>query len=64
MFARLLKLEIDTFVANLVGSVAQTLKGGVSAAAKESVEVLLDSIRASKMFPKYQEMLEQMNVRT
>lgn len=64
MSARLLKLEIDTPVANLVGEVLQKLQGGVSAAAKESVEVLLDSVRASRMFPKYQEMLEQMNVRT
>lgn len=30
---------------------------------KDSVEVLLDSIRASKMWPKYKEMLEQSNVR-
>ena len=63
MFARLAKLEVDTPVSNLAGGVAQTLAGGVSAATKESVEVLLESIRSSKMFPKYQEMLEQMNVR-
>lgn len=59
---RLLKLEIDTFVANIAAFVVQKVKAGVSRAQVASVEVLLDSIRASKMWPKLVEMMEQNNV--
>ena len=58
----LLKLEIDTPVANAAAKVAQACAGGVSSSQKKSVAVLLDSIRGSKMFPRYVEMLNQQNV--
>ncbi|CAM9867534.1 unnamed protein product, partial [Laminaria digitata] len=58
----LLKLEIDTPVANAAAIVAQAVAGGVSSEQKDSVEVLLDSIRASKVWPKFMEMLEEQNV--
>lgn len=60
---RLLGLEIDTPVANAAGKVVQTLTGGVSAEAKASVEVLLDSIRGSKMWPTFTKMLQESGVR-
>jgi len=59
----LLGLEIDTPVANAAGKVVQTLTGGVSAEAKASVEVLLDSIRGSKMWPTFTKMLQESGVR-
>lgn len=43
--------------------VSQAAAGGVSSAQKKSVEVVLDSIRASKMFPKYLELFKKNNVR-
>lgn len=59
---RLLKLTIDTPVANAAAFVAQAVKGGVTSAQKASVEVLSESIRESKMWPKYMEMLKENNV--
>ena len=59
---RLLNLEADTPVANVAGSVAQ-LFAGVSHEQKASIEVLLESIRCSKMFPKFVEMQKDFNVR-
>eukprot|EP00904_Undaria_pinnatifida_P000524 jgi/Undpi1/10472/HiC_scaffold_29.g12922.m1 len=58
----LLKLTVDTPVANAAAAVAQALAGGITSAQKASVDVLLDSIRASKMWPTYVEMLAQNNV--
>eukprot|EP00752_Nemacystus_decipiens_P008261 g7387.t1 len=58
----LLGLEIDTPIANAAAKVAQALGGGVSAEAKESVKVLLDSIRASKMWPTFTKMLTESGV--
>ena len=54
---------MDTPVANAAAAVAQALAGGITSAQKASVDVLLDSIRASKMWPTYVEMLAQNNVR-
>ncbi|CAM9960343.1 unnamed protein product [Scytosiphon promiscuus] len=58
----LLSLEIDTFVANIAGKVAQAAAGGVSAEAKASVQVLLNSIRSSKMWPTFTRMLQDSGV--
>ena len=59
---RLLNLEVDRPVANLAASAAQ-LFAGVSREQKASIEVLLESIRSSKMFPKFVEMQKDFNVR-
>lgn len=60
---RLLQLVVDTPVANAAAKVAQTLAGGITDEQKASVEVLLNSIRSSRMFPKFVEMLKEQNVR-
>lgn len=59
---RLLGLEIDTPVANIAAKVALALTGGVSSEAKASIEVLLDSIRSSKMWPIFTKMLQDSGV--
>lgn len=59
---RLLGLEIDTPVANVAAKVGQTLTGGVSSEEKASIAVLLDSIRASKMWPTFTKMLDESGV--
>lgn len=60
---RLLELEIDTPVANLAAKVGQAAAATVSSEAKASVEVLLDSIRASRMWPTFTKMLGESGVR-
>ncbi|CAM9689272.1 unnamed protein product [Ascophyllum nodosum] len=57
----LLNLEVDRPVANLAASAAQ-LFAGVSREQKASIEVLLESIRSSKMFPKFVEMQKDFNI--
>lgn len=59
----MLGLEIDTPIANGAAKLVQVLTGGVSAEAKASVEVLLDSIRGSKMWPTFSKMLQESGVR-
>lgn len=59
---RLFGLEADTPVANGAAKIAQAASGGVSSEAKESVEVLLDSIRASRTWPGFTKMLDESGV--
>lgn len=60
---RLIKLELDTPAADAAIQAAQALQGGVSAEQKASVEVLLNTIRSSRMWPKYLEMQKEYKVR-
>ena len=59
---RLIKLEFDTPVANGAGQLLQSIKGGVTAEEKASIDVLLESIRSSKMWPKFVKILEKQKV--
>lgn len=59
---RLFGLEVDTPVANTAAKIAQVAAGGVSAEAQASVDVLLDSIRASKTWPSFTKMLRESGV--
>lgn len=62
--ARLLGLEIDTPVANAVIQTLMKVKGaGATAEQKASVQVLLDSIKASKVWPRFMEVMEKNKVR-
>ncbi|CAM9908226.1 unnamed protein product, partial [Hapterophycus canaliculatus] len=58
----LLSLEVDTPVANLAAKAVQAATGGVSSDEKASIEVLLDSIRSSKMWPTFTRMLQESGV--
>lgn len=58
----LLKLVVDTPVANAAAKAAQAIAAGLSGTQEASVEVLLESIRSSRMYPKFVEMLEAQNV--
>ncbi|CAM9440562.1 unnamed protein product [Ectocarpus sp. 8 AP-2014] len=60
----LIGLEVDTPVANLASKVAQAVAGGVSSEEKASVEVLLEAIRSSKMWPSFTKMLEESGLPT
>ena len=60
---RLIKLEFDTPLANGVGQILQRVKGGgVTSEEKASIEVLLESIRSSKMWPRLIDILEDQKV--
>lgn len=54
---------VDTPVANAAAKAAQAIAAGLSGTQEASVEVLLESIRSSRMYPKFVEMLEAQNVR-
>ncbi|CAN0296296.1 unnamed protein product [Ascophyllum nodosum] len=60
----LIKLEFDTPVANGVGQLLQSIQSGVTAEEKASMDVLLESIRSSKMWPKFVKILEDQKVPT
>lgn len=57
---RLIKLEIDTPIANLAAQLAQG--PGITSEQKASSEVILDSIRSSKMWPKFDKIAEEHQV--
>ena len=59
---RLIKLDFDTPVANGVGQLLQSIQSGVTAEEKASMDVLLESIRSSKMWPKFVKILEDQKV--
>ncbi|CAM9150393.1 unnamed protein product, partial [Sphacelaria rigidula] len=62
-FAVLIKLDVDRPIANAVAQLAQSgLGGGITKNQKASVDVVLDSIRSSKMWPRFTEVLEEMKV--
>lgn len=58
----LIKLEIDTPIANFAIQALQMKKGGPSAEQKVAVQVVSDSITSSKRWPRFMEVLEKNNV--
>lgn len=60
---RLIKLEFDTPVASAAEKLFRTIDGGVTSEEQASMEILLDSIRSSKMWPRFLEVMEDQNVR-
>ncbi|CAM9542239.1 unnamed protein product [Ascophyllum nodosum] len=60
----LIKLEFDTPLVEAAWRALQSMNEGVTAEEKASMEVLLDSIRSSKMWPKFVEILDDQKVPT